>query len=207
MNNEPMSRPLPKSDDLFGAAANADVQQLSLLPEEESAQTTHAQGESEPLHTSSVQTPAPFNEESGTDFTDPAAEHTHLQAAALFENSALQNDIADRALLADAEKAPYYTALREQVLATVAYGRQTGQPVEVEAVFKALLAQEFFSLLANATADAEAKAVARAAANSAASPGPLGTGAAPTPQNYADMPTADFERELKRALRGELSGG
>ncbi len=120
-----------------------------------------------------------------------------------FETLALQTDLQDKTLLADPQKAAVYSQMRDTVLATVRYSHAVGQPIGVDAAFKAVLAEEFFARMENAVQEAEEKVFARRAANSAASPGPL-AGAVAGTESYATMPSDEFERTLARALRGEL---
>lgn len=143
----------------------------------------------------------PFSED------EAAALAIFSEEQAAHERFTLQTSLADKTLLADAERAPYYQPLREKVLATVEYARRSGENLEVESVFKALLAEDFFEIVAGASANAEANALRRAAANTAASPGPLAGSEGTGTQNYGDMPAASFEREILRALRGELKQG
>ena len=116
-----------------------------------------------------------------------------------------RNAERDAALQADPDVGEAYKLVRDDVLALVEYARLNGKgDVDVDSAFQVVLQKNAGKIFKTVRDTASAKTIKETASAAKASPGKLSGGDIPQAVDYATMSDAEFDVQLKRALRGEL---
>lgn len=112
----------------------------------------------------------------------------------------------DEQMQSDPQYGEVYKELRDETMQLLDYCRRSGRgDVDLQSAFGVVLKNNMGRLLEKARGSAQSRAVRQIAAAAKATPGSLSAGTAPAVQDFATMSDDDFDKQIERALRGELT--
>ena len=112
----------------------------------------------------------------------------------------------DEQMQSDPQYGEVYKELRDETMQLLDYCRRSGRgDVDLQSAFGVVLKNNMGRLFEKARGSAQSRAVRQIAAAAKATPGSLSAGTAPAVQDFATMSDDDFDKQIERALRGELT--